>query len=61
MQEQTTQSKRALASLIFLSRWLQAPLYLGLIVARAVYVYRFMLELWDLIGFVLLDHASQTS
>ena len=35
--------------LIFLSRWLQAPLYLGLIVAQGVYVYRFMVELWHLI------------
>ena len=43
----------ALGSLIFLSRWLQAPLYLGLIIAQAVYVYRFLLELWHLIGFSL--------
>jgi uncharacterized protein (TIGR00645 family) len=61
MQQQTTQSKRALASLIFLSRWLQAPLYLGLIVAQAVYVYRFVLELWHLISFVLLGHAPSAS
>jgi uncharacterized protein (TIGR00645 family) len=38
-----------LAQLIFLSRWLQAPLYFGLIVAQGVYVYRFFLELWHLI------------
>jgi len=42
-------SQRTLGSLIFLSRWLQAPLYLGLIVAQGVYVYRFMLELWHLL------------
>ncbi|MGE5387240.1 MAG: TIGR00645 family protein [Betaproteobacteria bacterium] len=30
---------------IFWSRWLQAPLYLGLIVAQGVYVYQFMHEL----------------
>jgi uncharacterized membrane protein YqhA len=29
-----------LANLIFLSRWLQAPLYVGLIIAQVVYVYR---------------------
>ena len=52
------QSKRTLASFIFLSRWLQAPLYLGLIVAQTVYVYRFLLELWHLIGFALLNHAA---
>jgi uncharacterized protein (TIGR00645 family) len=43
-------SKRMLSNAIFLSRWLQAPLYLGLIVAQAVYVYRFMVELWHLIA-----------
>ncbi len=34
-----------LAQFIFWSRWLQAPLYLGLIIAQAVYVYHFMHEL----------------
>lgn len=34
--------------LIFFSRWLQAPLYLGLIVAQVVYVIVFMTELWHL-------------
>jgi len=38
-----------LGNLIFLSRWLQAPLYLGLIAAQAVYVYHFLIELWHLI------------
>jgi uncharacterized protein (TIGR00645 family) len=36
-------------NLIFLSRWLQAPLYFGLIVAQAVYVYRYLVELWHLV------------
>jgi hypothetical protein len=35
---------------IFWSRWLQAPLYLGLIIAQGVYVYLFMVELSHLIG-----------
>jgi uncharacterized protein (TIGR00645 family) len=34
-----------MASMIFWSRWLQAPLYLGLIVAQGIYVYQFFLEL----------------
>ena len=38
-----------LAQLIFWSRWLQAPLYLGLIVAQGVYVYQFMIELYHLV------------
>jgi uncharacterized protein (TIGR00645 family) len=33
---------------IFASRWLQAPLYLGLIVAQGVYVYQFFIEPWHL-------------
>lgn len=45
-------SQRALASIIFLSRWLQAPLYLGLILAQAAYVYHFMVELWHLLSTV---------
>lgn len=38
-----------LAFLIFGSRWLQLPLYLGLIVAQCVYVFLFGKELWHLI------------
>lgn len=35
--------------LIFSARWLQLPLYLGLIVAQCVYVFLFGKELWHLI------------
>ena len=35
--------------LIFGSRWLQLPLYLGLIAAQCVYVFLFAKELWHLI------------
>jgi uncharacterized protein (TIGR00645 family) len=38
-----------LAQFIFWSRWLQAPLYLGLIIAQGVYVYQFMTELFHLV------------
>ncbi|MEO3803633.1 TIGR00645 family protein [Nonomuraea sp. B1E8] len=34
---------------MFLSRWIQAPLYVGLIAAQVVYVWRFMAELIHLI------------
>ncbi len=44
---------RVLANLIFGSRWLQVPLYLGLIIAQCVYVFLFMKELLHLIS-----HAS---
>ncbi|MGJ7526630.1 YqhA family protein [Variovorax sp. GB1P17] len=38
-----------LPRLIFASRWLQLPLYLGLIVAQAVYVMHFLVELLHLV------------
>ena len=44
-----SQLPRSASSIIFLSRWLQAPLYFGLIVAQGVYVYHFMIELWHLV------------
>ena len=40
---------RPLPRLIFASRWLQLPLYLGLIVAQAVYVVHFLVELLHLV------------
>lgn len=39
-----------MANLIFWSRWLQAPLYLGLIVAQGVYVFLFLKELVHLVA-----------
>ena len=50
MQNATRRSIKVLEGFIFWSRWLQAPLYLGLIVAQAVYVYQFMIELSHLVG-----------
>jgi uncharacterized protein (TIGR00645 family) len=38
-----------LANFMFASRWLQLPLYLGLILAQCVYVYHFWVELMDLV------------
>jgi uncharacterized protein (TIGR00645 family) len=40
---------RPLPQLIFSSRWLQLPLYVGLIVAQGVYVILFLKELWHLV------------
>ncbi len=40
---------RPLPQLIFASRWLQLPLYLGLILAQAIYVFQFWGELIHLI------------
>jgi uncharacterized protein (TIGR00645 family) len=47
-----------LANFIFMSRWLQLPLYLGLILAQCVYVYHFWVELSDLIGAVMGNAGS---
>jgi len=44
-----TPEMRTLPKLIFMSRWLQLPLYLGLIAAQGVYVWHFLLELWHLV------------
>jgi uncharacterized protein (TIGR00645 family) len=38
-----------LAGFMFASRWLQLPLYLGLILAQCVYVFHFWVELKDLV------------
>src|SRR6478752_7565168 len=35
----------AIESVVFASRWLQAPLYLGLIVGSALYCYKFVMQL----------------
>lgn len=42
-------SARAIPNMIFMSRWLQVPLYLGLIIVLSVYVYEFSLGLVHLV------------
>ena len=53
-----TPKMRPVPKLIFMSRWLQLPLYLGLIAAQAVYVWHFLLELWHLIEAAFGDPAA---
>ena len=48
-QKSTSSRLPPLPNLIFASRWLQLPLYLGLILAQAVYVFHFWVELTHLI------------
>jgi uncharacterized protein (TIGR00645 family) len=43
---------RPIPSFIFASRWLQLPLYVGLIAAQVVYVFHFLVELQHLIAAV---------
>jgi uncharacterized protein (TIGR00645 family) len=47
-----------LPNLIFASRWLQLPLYLGLILAQGVYVFHFWVELVHLIEAAFGDQGA---
>lgn len=51
-------AEKILEKTIFASRWLQAPLYVGLIVAQGIYVYQFFAELWHLLHFAF-AHPSE--
>jgi len=41
--------ERGLEFTVFASRWIQAPLYGGLIIAELLYAYKFLNELWHMI------------
>ncbi|MGH7229863.1 MAG: TIGR00645 family protein [Nitrospiraceae bacterium] len=41
--------EQAFEVLVFASRWIQAPLYGGLIVAECLYAYKFLNELWEMV------------
>lgn len=56
----TRATPRALGGFIFFSRWLQAPLYLGLIVAQLIYVWVFIKELWHL-GDEIINHGDKVT
>jgi uncharacterized protein (TIGR00645 family) len=47
-----------ISQLIFMGRWLQAPLYIGLLVILTAYAYRFITELFDLV--IHLNHVDDT-
>jgi uncharacterized protein (TIGR00645 family) len=51
---------RPLPRWIFMSRWLQAPLYIGLIVAQAVYVWQFWGELIHLLSMLSVKNITET-
>ncbi|KTD18422.1 TIGR00645 family protein [Legionella jordanis] len=55
--EQKSQSKGQqfaylLSQIIFMGRWIQAPLYLGLLLILMAYAYRFIAELFHLMGHI---------
>jgi len=41
--------EHAFETVVFASRWIQAPLYGGLIVAELLYAYKFLIELWEMV------------
>jgi uncharacterized membrane protein YqhA len=43
--DKKTTALRPIPTFIFASRWLQLPLYIGLIAAQGVYVFHFWVEL----------------
>ena len=52
---------RPLPAFIFMSRWLQLPLYLGLILAQCVYVFHFWVELVHLVEAAFGNQAALTA
>ena len=45
----STRVESLFESIVFPSRWIQAPLYGGLIIAELLYAYKFLAELWEMI------------
>lgn len=45
-------------TIVFASRWIQAPLYGGLIVAELLYAYKFLVELWEMIRHIDQQHET---
>jgi uncharacterized protein (TIGR00645 family) len=41
--------EQAFETVVFASRWIQAPLYGGLIVAELLYAYKFLVDLWEMV------------
>jgi uncharacterized protein (TIGR00645 family) len=47
--ENTNALEHGFEVVVFASRWIQAPLYGGLIVAELLYAYKFLVELWEMV------------
>ena len=50
---------KPLPNFIFMSRWLQVPLYLGLIIVQMIYVYQFGVELVHLVNGTFFGQGSK--
>ena len=51
---------RPVPAMIFAARWLQLPLYLGLVVAMGIYVFQFCKEMVHLLQIVSTRDVSET-
>jgi uncharacterized protein (TIGR00645 family) len=60
MERPKTDRLRTMPRWIFATRWLQAPLYIGLIVAQGVYVWQFWVELVHLLGITAGKGTTET-
>lgn len=47
--EMAQRKPNIISKIIFASRWLQLPIYLGLIIVQGIYAYKFMKSLWALL------------
>ena len=64
--EHSTPTKRTVhdrmgifAHFIFASRWLQLPIYIGLIIAQVIYACKFLKSLWHLVSnFSIMDENT---
>src|SRR6476619_3975051 len=45
----TSRLEHLFEKVVFASRWIQAPLYAGLIIAECLYAYKFLTELWEMV------------
>lgn len=54
-----SQAELLIEQLLFASRWIQVPMYLGLTVASILYAVRFMLDLVNLLPLVLTASSSE--
>ena len=59
-QPQQVHRLRPVPALIFAARWLQLPLYLGLVVAMGIYVWEFWKEMGHLLHIVASRDVNET-
>ena len=55
--ESINRVEQVFETIVFASRWIQAPLYGGLIIAELLYAYKFLVELWEMI-YHIQDHSE---